>query len=356
MSFHCQWFAAGMAPEYYPTLSYYGMLWIDRDNGIAIPKRDPYKGKWGETATTSLPLEDDNEMPVAVDMAWLSLTEKRFYSIGTELPTDRLTELFSLTDPDSSIPLFKYIVVGMAPYGRLAVWARGDRKSTLVTWLTGEHDEVPMQDFVPYSPEMTLEQLCETYINKDSRVRENLRVNGLPDKRLFDRLMRQYRYRYVPLFEHWHEGEDDPAKQWTPWENDDPKRPVPQSIEQSLTDGTHDKMRDDSLLRHHEAGAPHRLAVRWTMGKSEWTAYVWIDAEASALVFERFCGVHRDLPFDVLLRFDPMANHYEVSLFRHGMRQPQALPADIVEILVFKDQLERYRSNNYSQPSGAWLW
>ena len=104
------------------------------------------------------------------------------------------------------------------------------------------------------------------------------------------------------------------------------------------------------------AGRPERIEVAWHTGKSEWQAYIWLNEELTAPIFERLYGMHRDTRVDLLLHFDPEQQHYELALFRYGMKQPQLLPEDCFQLIVFKNQFENYRTDNYSQPSGAWIW
>ena len=45
---------------------------------------------------------------------------------------------------------------------------------------------------------------------------------------------------------------------------------------------------------------------------------------------------------------DAQKKKYELSLFRQGLKEPQVLPEEAYQLLVFKSQFENYRSDNYS--------
>ncbi len=127
-------------------------------------------------------------------------------------------------------------------------------------------------------------------------------------------------------------------------------------VEEVLWDGTHDKLHDGSLMRYHAAGKPRKLAVKFHVGKDEYSAYFWMDEVRTREIFDRFYGAHRDTKCDFIIHIDPESRRYELALFRYGLQEPQVLPADAFEVLVFKNRFEHYRSDNYSQPRGAWIW
>ena len=47
---------------------------------------------------------------------------------------------------------------------------------------------------------------------------------------------------------------------------------------------------------------------------------------------------------------------YELALYRYGLKEPQVIPEDVYQLLVFKNKFEDYRSDNYNQERGAWIW
>ena len=132
--------------------------------------------------------------------------------------------------------------------------------------------------------------------------------------------------------------------------------PTLKYIEESLFDGTYDKLHDDGLLKYHEAGKPKKLAIKWQIDKSEYSAYFWFDNEKICSIFERFYGVHPDTKTDFIVRIDAEKKKYELSLFRQGLKEPLVIPEEAYQLLVFKNKFEDYRSKNYNQERGAWVW
>ncbi len=228
-----------------------------------------------------------------------------------------------------------------------------------------------MKDFLPLNPTVTLDENCDFYINNDPRVKENLEKNGLPPQHLFDKYMQQFTYRYLVLFEYW----DKDKKQWcsdcnssrtehessqTDNESQQAKQkgPVPELdyIEEALFDGTHDKLHDGGLMNYHEAGKPKKLAVKWHIKKSEYTAYFWFEDEEIRNVFDRFYGAHPETKTDFMIRIDSEKKKFELALYRYGLKEPQVISESAYQLIVFKNKFEYFRSENYDQPRGAWIW
>jgi len=348
-----QLYVSGNAPILFPTDTFFGLLYFEADDALEIPKKYPYQGEWGQPISTHLLEREEYPVPGMIDMIWLSIVERKFYSLVDKLPVKQLEELFSQKDEDSGEAVYEHIVVGMAPYGGVALWIHGFKKSTLVAWMHGEETQVEMKDFMPLNPDVTLEENCDFYINNDSRVKQNLETNGLPPRDLFDNYMKQFTYRYLPLFEHWEEDEE----KWQPYaEEEQETKPELDYIEEVLYDGTHDKLHDGGLLNYHEAGKPKKLAVKWHIKKSEYTAYFWFEDEAIRTIFDKFYGIHPDTKTDFVIHIDPEKKKYELALYRYGMNEPKPLSEDAYQLIVFKNKFEQYRSPNYNQPRGAWVW
>lgn len=160
----------------------------------------------------------------------------------------------------------------------------------------------------------------------------------------------QYVYRYLPLFEQWNNEEEGKCQKYK--EN----KIKFESIEEYLFDGTFNKLHDNGLLKYHKAGKPKKLAIKWHIKKSEYTAYFWFEDEKICSIFERFYGAHPDTKTDFIIRIDAEQKKYELALYRQGLKAPQIIPEDAYQLLVFKNKFEDYRSDNYNQERGAWIW
>ncbi len=334
---------------YYLTEVYQGVV-SSSNFEVELPPMVSISNGWGNSSNTTFFDPDSNleyiEELKELKLIYLSYTEHKFYHIIYKFQID-LKKKFSGLSSDLRL------LIGMAPYGGIAVWVRGFNKSVLVDWLKGSEIEVEMADFHPVNPDITLQEYCDSYINKDPIVKENLKMNGLPPRNLFDKYMQQFTYRYQPLFEKWDDGEE---VKWQKYKEDDKQIPEFEYIEESLYDGTHDKLHDEGLLKYHKAGKPKKLAIKWHIKKSEYTAYFWFEDERICTIFERFYGAHPETKTDFIIRIDAEQKKYELALFRQGLKEPQIIPEDAYQLLVFKNKFEHYRSDNYNQERGAWIW
>ena len=224
----------------------------------------------------------------------------------------------------SSLDLIENIIIGTAPYGRVVIWNSEKLKCKLIQRL---------------SAKALLSQKDETVIINTSLVD------------MFDNFMKQFCYRYRVSFEKWYYGDE----KWVKCENNE-EMPKFDYIEEFLYDGTHDKLHDGGLMRYHEAGKPKKLHVQWHIGKSEYSAYFWFEDERIREVFDRFYGAHPDTKTDFIIRIDAEKRKYELALYRYGLKEPQIISEDVYQLLVFKNKFEDYRSDNYNQERGAWIW
>ena len=73
-------------------------------------------------------------------------------------------------------------------------------------------------------------------------------------------------------------------------------------------------------------------------------------------VFDRFYGAHPETKTEFMIRIDVEQNKYELALYRYGLKEPQVINESAYQLIVFKNKFEHFRSENYDQPRGAWIW
>ena len=252
---------------------------------------------------------------------------------------------------NEEIEYFDFIKTECFSFGAVAVWLFGERKSMLITYKKAVVHELPNINSGNID-------MHSTRISSASRVRENLERNGLPPRDLFDNYMKQFSYRYQVVFGLWDEEKEE-------WLSDEKVKQAEEAgsvmpeldyIEEALYDGTHDKLHDGGLMNYHEAGKPKKLAIKWHIKKSEYMAYFWFEDEAIREVFDRFYGAHPETKTDFMIRIDAEQNKYELALYRYGLKEPQVISESAYQLIVFKNKFEYFRSENYDQPRGAWIW
>lgn len=348
---HYSYHISGCAPSLYPTETYFGLLTLADGTSAEIPQQYPFSAEWGSFLTENVSLRESKPVPTALEIAYLSIVENKFYGLSLPIIQSIMEKVFENTASEAEV--FN-MVIGMAPYGQIALWLGSRNKQILLGWIDSASIEVEMEDFLPQQPKLSLKDYCISFINDDANVSKNLEKNGLPPCQLFDNYMKQYSYRYQLMFEHWYAEK----KEWRRYVDEEEMEMSSNLdfIEEALFDGTHDKLHDGGLMNYHQAGKPKKLAVKWHIKKSEYTAYFWFEDEEIREVFDRFYGAHPDTKTDFMIRIDSEKNKYELALYRYGLKEPQVISESAYQLLVFKNKFEYYRSENYNQPRGAWIW
>lgn len=82
----------------------------------------------------------------------------------------------------------------------------------------------------------------------------------------------------------------------------------------------------------------------------------FLDFESSVIILEKFYGAHPETKADFIIKIDAENKKYELALYRQGLKEPVVIPESAYQLIVFKNKFEDYRSENYNQPRGAWIW
>ena len=343
----------GSAHSLFPTETHFGLFSLEDGTMSDIPQQYPYGGPWGGKSVDIVAVREEMPLPKSFEILYLSVVENMFYYLNIPINPRVLEMMFDETCEKTESTLIN-IIVGMAPYGNVSLWLGNNKKQTLLGWLKTGEIQLSMNDFLPERDDLSLFDYCQSYIESDSFVKVNLERNGLPPWDLFDNYMKQFTYRYLHLFEHW----DEDKEEWHKYEDAEDLKTMPELdyIEEALFDGTHDKLHDGGLMNYHEAGKPKKLAVKWHIKKSEYMAYFWFEDEEIREVFDRFYGAHPETKTDFMIRIDSEKKKFELALYRYGLKEPQVINESAYQLIVFKNKFEYYRSENYNQPRGAWIW
>lgn len=125
-------------------------------------------------------------------------------------------------------------------------------------------------------------------------------------------------------------------------------------IKVGMASAVHDDK--DDLCTYGMQEVPQRLFINWHIQKTDWAACFWFDRLSMHSFFTRLYGAHPETKTDFMIRIDSEKNKYELALYRYGLKEPQLISETAYQLLVFKNKFEYYRSDNYNQPRGAWIW
>lgn len=341
---------AGCAFDFAPVLTQAALLSCSDTDALAIPECNPFRGPWGQNVHVDLLEESFHRLPKGLHLIYLSIIEKRGYIINDNLPQEKLNVLWELVD-NKKDPIYEKIIVGMAPYGIVVVWANGLRKASIIYQGQGHVFDITIDKFLPERANSSISELCNIYIDNNLEAKSYIEKNGLPPRDLFDRYMQQFIYRYVVEFGHW----DEEKKEWKDYAGDE-VRPEFEYIEEALYDGTHDKLHDGGLMQYHAAGKPKKLALQYHVKKSVYSGYLWFEDFKIRAAFENFYREYPEAEMDFLFRIDPEKNIYQILFTCKEAEHPVPLHEEAYQMIVFKSKFERYRTKNYNQPRGAWIW
>lgn len=133
MSQKFEWYPTECAPELYPINIVEGQIVLTDKSTVGIPSGSDMANGWGTIGTINLVGNDKKALPESVKVIWFSYIENEFYLADFALPTDAISSIFEkgFTNPDTKQKdNYDRIVVGLAPGGYVAVWAKGGQITT----------------------------------------------------------------------------------------------------------------------------------------------------------------------------------------------------------------------------------
>ena len=343
------WYPSESAPYLYPTTIHVGYFGMPDKSTVYIPSKSVVGNSWGLGQSWHVVGEDYKPLPEAIEIVWLSFTENKFYFVSEWLPKEKLKSLFDEVwiNYQGNECRYDALVVGMAPYGMIQIWAAGDARRTEVCCLHGAEVSVPMSEFRPNAVISQDEYVKK--IQKYPRIMENLKNNGLPDSLLYENYRKRFDYHIVPQIE---------------MENVDLK-----SIEITYFNGEYDNILWERLEENSCSmqARPRKIDVGWNVGEDGYFARILFDEQAILSLFEKAFG--SDYPqrddFDVVelyeklygegklpkgdftIRIDNEGNPTGVSLKTE--KGEKSVPTDKMQILVIKNDKLIYESSNYNE-------
>lgn len=312
----------------FPIRLIYGYLNSPNEK-IQLPTAFPAKTEWGEMLEcTNFAVQ--NVKDLNLEISWISIkTGRTFYFRG---PLNLSTQIIN----NNEITL----LIGLGPSGEIAIWLNHEFQRILFLYAKGieitekiTDDMISKANFINSAGKHieSISELCEDDITKFC-----LNIGLESESNCHDFLsnkMKRFNYRYCLK-----------------------KISSTYSIYEWLSDTTYCKFNNSYVEHYHLAAKPIKLAVEWNDYDDSYSIYFWLNEDAMTRVFENFYGAHPDTKTDFIIRIDAENKIYELALYRYGLKEPLVIPVDVYQLLVFKNKFEDYRSDNYNQEQGAWIW
>lgn len=309
-----------------------------------------HEGEWCDIPTISIHNGTTLPIPNWIEAEWLSAVECENYILECEIDEAKAQLIWN--EAKESGWSIKYLQIGLVPYGGVAIWLCGFKKAVLLHWLRAEKIEIGIVDDQPF-PTSAFSPVCDEILKQKQEALQHLKVHGLPSPDLFDNWMHQYTFRYCIAFHQWKGNE------WIPKfidEESDEMEPEMEYVADYCFDGTYDKTHSNNLFLFHESGMPKRLSLCWHEANNTMKAFFWFVYVQMAKVFQEFF-LQNAIKGDLQILIDSRAKKYSMRLCdKEDNIHFVTIPEEAYQTIVFCDNFEYYKSENFAQEDGAWNW
>lgn len=300
------------SPKFYPMEVMYANVRLgNTDDWVGTMERFTGAGLGEYNGVVDTSSESgDGKLPVpsAIDVLWLSHTEKKFYRLKAELPhylQQRMLEMFRTPYYDwSDKKYWSYegFVINMLPKGKVWLYLAGmGRRELICDSLVGKEVEVALKDFDKegYEYYKTFDAFCKARLNDDLKVVENLKQNGIPDT-LWEKYKQRYHYKIEFDFE----------DKNTVIEHDYLYRYL-----------TGEFYREDKKETHFFMAAVREIGITWLVGTTKYNGFFYFDENE---IIETYAKAFNPLNKHgkLIVRVSKYNNKFDIYLLIDGKQFP----------------------------------
>lgn len=127
-------------------------------------------------------------------------------------------------------------------------------------------------------------------------------------------------------------------------------------IKEALIDGVYNELSNEEITQYRKISKPSKLIFQWHIRKSDYVAYLWFDDMKIRDAFEWFYTKYPDAKMDFIFHIDTENKVFQISFNCVEADEPMLLSEDTYQMIIFKSKFEYYRTPNYNQQRGAWIW
>lgn len=163
------WMPSSSAPCLYPVSVHLGYLIVNNNKAIALPSARLLNNGLTESSLTYLTnISVNTILPLGIDLIWLSLVDKKFYTVSNDFNTNQLKEIFDkgYYTKDGEKTTFNSINVGFIPGGRVIIYLIGDECIKEFTMFQGSQIDLDMNSFIPNGNYKSLEEYLSPILSK----------------------------------------------------------------------------------------------------------------------------------------------------------------------------------------------
>jgi hypothetical protein len=173
-----------------------GYYILENNEKGGIGKSGVLAGHWAKVSSISTGGDEVKALPKQLSITWFSYTEKKFFSGVCDLPIEKLNKLFEegfISPDDDEKKTYRYIIMGIAPNGKIILWASEDRINKEICVLSFKEDkEIKWEEFISnpdYPMEKYAKEMLEDVLSEKDSI--NLKKNGV-DTLLYTEKYRQH--------------------------------------------------------------------------------------------------------------------------------------------------------------------
>lgn len=315
-----------------PVLIVKGLISSFNNNLFTIRTFNPIVSKFSESIINDYSDSFIIDNKTQLEIVYYSITETKFYSLCLNL-----YEYVNNARKTETIEYDK-IELGMLPDGLVALWLSSFNKKELI--YIGHAQETNSESLFVNKYGISSKQYSTNYSNI---IKLNNSEFNERNKLIYNKYLRKYRHRYI-------------IRKVGDYIQHDEKHKSDKSVIINTLSyaGEFDKTNESYCLYLYR-GIPQKISLCFSEYKYKYQLYLFFN-ESIFDVFEKFYGTQPDTDTDFIIYLDAKVKNYEIALYRYGLKAPFILPSDTYELLVFKDKFENFRSSNYNQEEGAWIW
>lgn len=286
------WGGAVVAPKEYPVEIYDGAL----SSGDYAYRFGPIYGiiqqGWSEQSKGMGEPDVPIELPDKLQMTWYAIQENKFYTGNWKLDKQQLAKVWE----EGAIDVrtlqkdeFKTFIVGLAPEGRLALWADGQRQVLLATFQA--HDttiskETAHEDFEYFFRQEYRDSVYNPQKLYGAELYAELQGKGWPKPQLYLDYNKKYAWKFAV------EGIEIGPKDYFFYQCFNGERDMPLNTDRANT--------------HLPKAIPEHTYVKWTDGQNQhWVADLKYKYDVIKRAFEEFEPTEK---IDFLFQIDTAAN------------------------------------------------
>jgi hypothetical protein len=149
---------------------------------------------------------------------------------------------------------------------------------------------------------------------------------------LFERYMQKFNYRIIPKFEN--------------------EEAAFEGIELYYYNGEFNTTDPKEHAENAMRAKPYKIVLNWSVGKNQYGGYFWTDEKKIIDIFSKYYDNDVQKEGNFVIEVGKSNDQFKFSLQDNSSRVE--IPIEEMQIIVFNNKFEFFKSQNYNRPQGGW--